>query len=223
MTLPIDHAAVHRITGLRVTDLRYYRTALTHKSFAVRSNERIEFVGDAILSAVVSEHLFDAYPDADEGVLSRMRIRIVNGKTLSRIGKSLGLSDYIRMNEKGLSQKWNENPRILEDAVEALIGAVYLDLGLEAARRFVHAKILDSLTDEDVLVERNYKDVMIRWAKSEAAEIEYLCDDENGPGDRRFHVVLSFRGQKLAEGYGSTKKDAEQAAAKTAATCLDLL
>lgn len=223
MVRTLDHAAVQRITGLRVTDLEYYRNAFTHKSYAVRSNERIEFVGDAILSAIVSEHLFDTYPDADEGALSKMRIRIVNGKTLSQIGKTLGVSEYIRMNEKGLSQGWNENPRILEDVVESLIGAVYLDLGLHAARSFVHRKILASLTDEDVLVERNYKDVMIRWAKSDAAELDYACHDETGAGKRRFHVVLSFRGSKLAEGFGSTKKEAEQMAAKTAATCLDLL
>lgn len=221
---PLDRATLSSITGLRVVDPTLYEQAFTHKSASSRnSNERLEFVGDSVLNLVVSRHLYFQHPDEDEGFLTSVRIRVVNGKTLARIAQKLQLSQYVRMNEKGMRNNWHENPRIMEDTVEALIGAIYLDLGLDAAATFIHTHLLSNLNTADLLTETNYKDQMIRWAKQDAQQLVYELVDDKGSGNDRFQVSLSLHGTLLAKGSGALKKDAEQNAAKHALTCLGLL
>lgn len=221
----LDRKAIYDLTGLRAIDPLLYEQAFTHKSYATsESNERLEFIGDSVLNLIVSRFLYYAHPDKDEGFLTNVRIRIVNGKTLARIGTSLGLGKYIRMNEKGMRNSWNDNPRILEDAVEALIGAIYIDLGLEAASKFVHTHLLSQLDQqEDMLKETNYKDQMIRWAKQDSQSLLYTLLEDRGSGPQRFLVELSLHGKVLSRGTGGIKKDAEQNAAKQALICLGLL
>lgn len=205
-------------------DPTLYERAFTHKSFSSeRSNERLEFIGDSVLNLVVSRHLFFQHPDEDEGFLTSVRIRVVNGKTLARIAHQLDLSRFVRMNEKGMRNNWHENPRILEDTVEALIGAIYIDLGLDAAAEFIHNHLLSNLNTTDLFKETNYKDQMIRWAKQDAQQLVYELVEDKGSGPDRFEVSLSLHEKILARGTGPVKKDAEQNAAKHALTCLGLL
>lgn len=221
---PLDRATLSAITGLRVVDPSLYEQAFTHKSASAKnSNERLEFVGDSVLNLVVSRHLYFQHPDEDEGFLTSVRIRVVNGKTLARIAQQLELSRFVRMNEKGMRNNWHENPRIMEDTVEALIGAIYLDLGLDAAATFIHTHLLSNLNTSDLLTETNYKDQMIRWAKQDAQQLVYELVEDKGSGADRFQVALSLHDSLLAKGTGALKKDAEQNAAKHALTCLGLL
>lgn len=223
-TRELTYGSVSALLNLRISDLSLYRRAFTHKSFQGACNERLEFIGDAVLNLVVSEYLFAKFPIEDEGFLTKARIRIVNGKTLGRMGLQMELDKYVRMNEKAMRSGWNANPRILEDLVESLIGAVYLDLGMGAAKRFVTERILNHLTHADIVEETNYKDTLIRWAKQGAQELDYqLVADQGTASTDRFVVRLVFRDQTLAEGRGATKKDAEQEAAYRAAQCLGLL
>lgn len=211
------------LTGLRAIDPALYQRAFTHKSYSQESNERLEFIGDSVLNLIVSRYLYYTYPEEDEGFLTSVRIRIVNGKTLARIATQLGLAQYVKMNEKGMRNNWFENPRILEDTVEALIGAIYIDLGLDAASKFIHTHLLSQLNDVDMLKETNYKDQMIRWAKQDAQLLTYTLLDDSGSGSNRFTVELSLHGKVLSRGSGSLKKDAEQNAAKEALVCLGIL
>lgn len=211
------------LVQLRITDVQLYRRALTHKSCGdIGCNERLEFIGDAVLNLAVSEYLYETYPDEDEGFLTKARIRIVNGKTLARIGQAMELSKYVRMNDKAMRSGWNTNPRILEDLVESLVGAVYLDLGFFASKQFVRTHILDHLSESDILDETNYKDCLIRYARQDAHELDYQLVTDTGSGSSRFHVRLVFQGKELATGYGATKKDAEQHAAQQAVVCLGI-
>lgn len=219
----VDRKTLLDLTGLRVMDAALYQQAFTHKSFSEDSNERLEFIGDSVLNLIVSRFLYYTYPDKDEGFLTSVRIRIVNGKTLARIGTSLQLGQYVRMNEKGMRNSWYDNPRILEDTVEALIGAIYIDLGMDAASKFVHTHLLSQLNTQDMLKETNYKDQMIRWAKQDAQLLTYTLLEDRGSGPQRFLVELSLHGKVLSRGSGAIKKDAEQTAAKEALTCLGLL
>lgn len=219
----LERKTIYELTGLRAIDPSLYQQAFTHKSYGGESNERLEFIGDSVLNLIVSRFLYYMHPKEDEGFLTSVRIRIVNGKTLARIATSLELGKYIRMNEKGLRNSWNDNPRILEDTVEALIGAIYIDLGMEAASKFVHTHLLSKLDQDDMLKETNYKDRMIRWAKQDAQSLVYSLIDDKGSGADRFLVELSLHGKVLSRGKGSIKKDAEQNAAKEALICLGLM
>lgn len=219
----MDRKTILDLTGLRAIDPSLYQQAFTHKSYGGESNERLEFIGDSVLNLIVSRFLYYTHPTEDEGFLTSVRIRIVNGKTLARIATSLELGKYIRMNEKGMRNNWNDNPRILEDTVEALIGAIYIDLGMEAASKFVHTHLLSKLNRQDMLKETNYKDQMIRWAKQDAQSLVYTLLEDKGTGPGRFVVELSLHGKALSRGSGSIKKDAEQNAAKQALTCLGLI
>ena len=114
---------IENILNMRVRDITLYQEALLHKSAvklynASRSNERLEFVGDSVLNFIIAKYLYDNYPDENEGFMTKLMTRLVSGKCLSQIAKNMGLQHHIRMNEKALRQTWNENARILEDALE---------------------------------------------------------------------------------------------------------
>ena len=132
----IDKASVENLVGTKISDIDLYQKAFTHKS-ALKENENLkgsfetlEFIGDSVLGFVITKFLYDKFEDRQEGFLTKARTKLVRGETLASIASKLELYKWIQMDEKGMRNEWNRNPKILEDAFEALVGAIYMDLGL---------------------------------------------------------------------------------------------
>lgn len=210
--------------GHSFTDLELMTLALTHRSFSGKNNERLEFLGDAILNFVVGEALFERFPQAKEGQLSRLRSKLVKGETLAVLARNFQIGDYLRLGSGELKSGGFRRDSILADAMEALIGAIYLDAGMDKARE----RILVWLTEEFntlTLVDTN-KDPKTRlqeFLQSRNAELpKYeVANIEGEPHERVFYVEC-YLGvlDKKTRGKGSSRRIAEQQAA---ARALDLL
>jgi len=221
---------IEKILDLRIRDLTLYQEALLHKSAvkiydAQRSNERLEFIGDSVLNLIIARYLYDKYPDENEGFMTKLRTRIVSGQCLCEIARLMDLHNHIRMNEKALKQGWNSNNRILEDVFESLVGAVYLDLGLQMATVYVHDKLNKYVTFDDLLTDTNYKDILMRHTQTSNLELpSYVIKSEHGPNhDKQFVVNAYINSQLVGEGIAKNKKKAEQIAAKNALNCLGVV
>lgn len=198
--------------------------ALTHRSFAGRNNERLEFLGDAILNFVAGEALFERFPQAREGQLSRLRARLVKGETLAVLARGFELGEYLRLGSGELKSGGFRRESILADALEALIGAIYLDAGMDVAR----ARVLDWLTNELdglTLVDTN-KDPKTRlqeFLQSRAAELPRyeVVDIQGEPHCRTFFVQceIALLTDKT-QGQGASRRIAEQVAAAAALVAL---
>ena len=198
--------------------------ALTHRSFAGRNNERLEFLGDAILNFVVGEALFKRFPQAREGQLSRLRARLVKGETLARLARVFDLGEYLRLGSGELKSGGFRRESILADATEALIGAIYLDTGMESARDRVLAW-LEPYFDELTLVDTN-KDPKTRlqeFLQSRGCELPRydVVDIQGEPHCRTFFVEceVALINEKT-QGQGASRRIAEQVAAAAALVAL---
>ena len=218
---------VEILLGMRIRELSLYQQALLHKSAvkiynASQSYERLEFIGDSVLNLIVAKHLFETYPTEDEGFMTKLRTRIVSGTCLSQIARKMGIQNHIRMNEKAMRQRWNENKRILEDAFEALIGAIYLDLGLYYAKMFVLRQLETHVDESDVMLDTNYKDMLMRYTQTHGVTLPvYQLHEEDGPNHNKMFVMnVCIDGNLLGEGIANNKKQAEQNAANKALQCL---
>lgn len=215
--------------GYTFREERYLRTALTHSSFAnekrgkvrFEHNERQEFLGDSILSAVVSEHIFadpHAYP---EGVLTRLRAGSVSADALFEYARELSLGDYMLLNH-GLEESGGRTQKnVLADCFEALIGGMFLDGGMEAAAPFVLRFALPrlrALVADGVLHDQDYKSLLQEKVQTSPGEkLEYRTVEASGPDhDKRFRVELYLNSNRVGEGKGHSKREAEQAAAREA-------
>jgi ribonuclease-3 len=203
-----------------------YERALTHRSrFRGRpdshrvTNERLEFLGDALLGFIVGEALYRRFPDQDEGYLTRLRAKLVSRDALARYARRLGLGPHLLMSENAERSRGRSNPNILSDAYEALIGALYLDQGLEAARTFVHRTALDP-TDLDALAaeHRNYKSLLQEHLQAHGRDQpSYRTIHEEGPShDKTFTVEVLLDGTPHGAGTAGSKQKAEQKAARKA-------
>lgn len=198
--------------------------ALTHRSFAGRNNERLEFLGDAILNFVAGEALFERFPQAREGQLSRLRARLVKGETLAVLARGFELGEYLRLGSGELKSGGFRRESILADALEALIGAIYLDAGMDVAR----ARVLDWLEGELqglTLVDTN-KDPKTRlqeFLQSRAVELPRyeVVDIQGEPHCRTFFVQceIALLTDKT-QGQGASRRIAEQVAAAAALVAL---
>ena len=198
------------------------RKALTHSSVKDErnpSNERLEFLGDAILGMAISEYLFSLMPENDEGDLTKVKSVVVSSHTLARLGEELGLEKYLLIG-KGIRLR-KEIPRsLIANAVEAIIAAVYLDRGMEAARHFVldhlHSYVQEVLADDHR--EKNYKSLLQQRAQKEfSATPTYHVLSSTGPDhSKSFRVSAMVGDRKFPPGHGDSKKEAEQDAARTA-------
>lgn len=198
--------------------------ALTHRSFSSRNNERLEFLGDAILNFVAGEALFERFPQAREGQLSRLRARLVKGETLALLARGFDLGDHLRLGSGELKSGGFRRESILADALEALIGAIYLDAGLETVRE----RVLDWLSgelDSLTLVDTN-KDPKTRlqeFLQSRACELPRyeVVDIQGEPHCRIFFVEcqVSLLNDKT-HGQGASRRIAEQVAAAAALVAL---
>ncbi|NBU15966.1 MAG: hypothetical protein EBS48_02955, partial [Actinobacteria bacterium] len=202
------------ILGFKVLDFAKYEVVFTHKS-AVRdtgrqSYERYEYIGDAVINFVVAKYLYDRFPAADEGFLTRVRTKLVSGKFLASLSHHLGLQHHVAMNRKAIQQGWYNNPRIMEDVFESLIGCIYLDLGLLPAKTFLLAVIERFSSFDDVLEDTNYKDGLMRFAQARGMPLpEYrMLNDPQVTRQPLFRVVAVLDGVPYGAGHDACKKGA---------------
>ncbi|MDP2359240.1 MAG: ribonuclease III [bacterium] len=198
--------------------------ALTHRSHSgqqtgprVASNERLEFLGDAVLDLCVSHHLFLKYPEKKEGELTKLKSIIVSGPFLVRLAGEIGLGRHLLLSESEDRTGGRQRPSILEDAFEALLGAIYLDGGLPAAEDFIRRQVLEGLDLTQASRDnRNYKSLLLELSQSHGGgNPVYKVVEEVGPDHSKFFVVeVLVDDQPLGRGTGASKKKAEQAAAR---------
>lgn len=211
------------------TDLTYLETALTHSSYTnemrkrgikADSNERLEFLGDAVLEIVISEYLYSNFLKYREGALTKMRQRLVCEKTLARIAERLDLGSYLNLGNGEESADLRRRPKVLADALEALIGAVYLDSmakGEEAYKSVILALFIEEIeTAENQRTD--YKTMLQQLAEQEGSSLlEYRVVSEEGPEHNKlFSVEALINNNVVGRGSSQTKKDAEMQAAKQA-------
>ena len=202
---------------------RYLDIALTHSSYAnevkknISSNERQEFLGDAVLSIVVSDYLFHTYHLA-EGDLTKLRAALVCEKSLWEFSQALGLGDFLKLGRGEEMMGGRTRPSILADAFEALIAAIYLDGGIEPARRFVLGYIVDALENRDDLAFSDYKTMLQEIIQKNPEErLSYVLVNESGPDhNKKFLVEVRLNSNVIGVGCGGSKKSAEQAGAREA-------
>ncbi len=215
--------------GYRFGDRRVLLQSLTHTSFghefhqdkpyALRDNERLEFLGDAILDVVVSDILLESFPTANEGQLSKMRAAVVNEKTLTQVAKSLHLQDVVRLGKGETQSGGNLKPSILSSTFEALIAAIYLDGGFNAIYPVVRALFAPLFVqDKDLVALYDHKTRLQEMVQSRfKVTPSYQLLKTFGPDHAKtFEVEVRIQGRALAVATGSSKKEAEQNAAQAA-------
>ena len=219
-----------RVINYRFHDQSLLIQALKHRSYLVhtgedrlQSNERLELLGDAVLGLVVTENLYNEFPDEEEGVLTNYKSLLVNRANLSRVGHEFGLGRYLLLNDSEERAGGRARDSILSDAVEALIGAMYLDGGLEPARKMIHRHIvtgLSSLLEETQY--KNFKSLLLEFCQRENKTGPiYMVENEEGPDHNKiFTVAVFINGSKHGSGTGTSKKVAEQHAAEEALNLL---
>ena len=215
--------------GSRPFNITLYKLALTPsglgeetmKGFKI-SNERLEFLGDAILGAVVAEYLFQKYPFRDEGFLTETRSKLVNRESLNATGIKIGLKKILNI-EIG-DRNFIGNKSLYGDILEAFLGAVYLDKGYHFTKKFILKRILLHFDlDGMIATVTNYKSKIIEWSQKENKSVDYKVLHVHGNQRfKEFIVALEIDGQEAAQGKGSTKKKAEQEASKNACDQLNI-
>lgn len=208
--------------GYSFSDPALETLAYTHPSCDAErgDNQRLEFLGDAVLDLVIADALYHNLPNHDEGAMDRARASLVNGKTLAVVARELNLGERIQVSESQRKHHPEPSSSMLEDTLEALIGAIYLDGGLDAARSFVmqiFASRLESIEAESD--QRNPKSRLQEWTQkhSQGAVPEYAMVRAEGPDHKRSYVAsVALDGKEVAQGKGSSIKIAETAAAKAA-------
>lgn len=215
------------IIGYTFSDPSLLETALTHTSFANESkapvghNERLEFLGDSVLSIVVADHLFHQWKDRPEGELTRARASLVCETALFQFAQELDLGRYLRLGKGEERGGGRTRPSVVSDAFEALIAALYLDGGIEVARRFILPFITEGKTAEP-----DYKTKLQEVIQQNPEErLRYTVESETGPDhDKRFVIAVYLNNSNLiSKGEGHSKKAAEQAAAKEALRLMGLV
>lgn len=209
---------VLRALGYAFDDESLLTRALTHRSVGARHNERLEFLGDALLGMVVAEYLFCTFPDADEGQLTRTRATLVNRESLAEVARGLELGDLIHLGEGEMKSGGWRRDSILANTVEALLGAVYLDGGMEACRRTVLRLLEARLTDINPdSTGKDAKTALQEFLQSRRRSLpEYTTMDISGPSHQQIFTV-SCQVDSLPEAVlatGPTRRKAEQAAAR---------
>jgi len=214
-------AACEKVLSYKFRDRALLRSALTHASGAdhrLASNERLEFLGDAILGAVICDRLYHAFPESLEGALTRIKSVVVSRRICAKISRSLGLEEFLLLG-KGMGTTEQTPDSVLAAVFESLIGAIYLDGGIDAARSFI-LQYLDPEVDQaaDDQGCQNFKSGLQQSAQREFGETPtYMLLDEKGPDHSKcFKVAAQIGDRQYAAAWGPNKKDAEQRAARNA-------
>jgi ribonuclease-3 len=215
--------SIQSLTGLRPRNLALYKQALTHKSANIRkadgyllNNERLEYLGDAILGAIIAHQLYLQYPRRSEGFLTKTRSKIVNRSLLNQIAKNMHLDQLVRSQ----SQIEVTQTHILGDALEALIGAIYIDLGYKAANTFITQKLIDQHINIKKLAKKdtNYKSLLIEWTQKHKKDINFITEEQHTAYSSTpiFISKAAIDEIPYGEGQGYSKKEAQQNAARAA-------
>ena len=210
--------------GYKFKDIMYLKTALTHSSYAnekkgnVKCNERLEFLGDSVLSIVVSDYIFFHSPNLPEGELTKLRSSLVCERSLCEFAKQLDLGDYLLLSRGEKHSKGNERSSILSDAFEAIIAAIYIDGGLEEARKFILGFVVKEIKHPKVIAFKDYKTSLQEIVQRNPEEtLKYVLVEETGPDhNKHFVVEVHLNNNIIGKGGGKSKKDAEQQAARKA-------
>ncbi len=211
--------------GIRPGNIALYESALSHRSvkeLAGENNERLEYLGDAVLSALVADYLFKKYPYKGEGFLTEMRSKMVNRQQLNDIALKMGLKNLTQYNKFDTSLK---SSQIFGNTLEAIIGAVYLDKGYIKTKKWViNSIIIPHLFMDDLeLININLKNKLIGWANKNGKSIDFETIQEKLESGRRiFTIAVVLEGERISEGKGYNKKDASQIAAQLAVDKLAL-
>ncbi|HKK58280.1 MAG TPA: ribonuclease III [Salinivirga sp.] len=219
--------SIKNVTGFRPGKIIFYKLACIHRSASfyykkqLINNERLEFLGDAILGAVVAEYLYNRFPEKDEGFLTKFRSKLVNGQTLTELAERTGLDQLLFTRSLDKEQ----TNHVLGDFFEAFIGAVYLDKGYKKTREFIINRILEALVDMDDMKRRdtNYKSLLIEWAQKHKNPVRFetACVNNENAHNPEFETRVLLDEQDLGIGKGRSKKEAEQNAAREALVHLE--
>lgn len=211
-----------RIVGFTPKNKAVYRVAFTHRSMNKRDNEgnpinyeRLEFVGDAMLSSIIATHLYNEVPQGDEGYLTKMRSKIVSREHLNELGKELNLIDFV----ESKIPKDNFGNNIHGNLFEALVGAIFLDKGYKQCEKFIYDRIVLPHVDIEKLEGKviSYKSLLIEWCQKEKKSFDYHVYEDTGNDDlRHFSVKLSINDKIVAKARATSKKKAEEKASKRA-------
>jgi len=228
LTTDVNLSKLESVIGFSFTDQMHLLTAITHRSFLNENrdakqdhNERLEFLGDAVLELVVTDFLFNKYPEKPEGELTAVRAALVNTVSLSEASTKLGVNDYLLMSKGEAKDTGRARQYILANVFEALIGALYMDKGYDTAKAFISAHLFPKT--ENIVEKRLWQDPKSRFQEL-AQEYEnvtpsYATLAQVGPDhDRVFTVGVFLKDVKIAEGNGRAKQEAEQDAAEAALT-----
>ncbi len=216
---------IEELVGVKPKEENYFLKAFTHRSFLekssypLKSNERLEFLGDSVLGEIVAEYLFEKYPDEEEGFLTKTRSHLVNKQSLKKIAFSLNLQDLLFFNDRYLIQDEKKLSNIVADCLEAVIGAIYLDMGHKVAKNFVIKYVITPLVvTGDINNDNNYKGQLLEFAHAnKLAQPKYNIIDQSGPQhDKIYTIEVIVNDEIKGIGKGSNKKIAEQNAAKKA-------
>ena len=220
------------ILGYQFNNRELLDRALTHRSILPEigrdhseSNEQLEFLGDAVLDLVVAEELYHDFPEKQEGELSKLRSMIVNGKALQTVGIRLNLGKYIHMSENEARNGGRKRRSILEDSLEALIAALYVDGGFQVAKRFIIKHIMPDLNNiVSSEVDYNFKSQLLEYVQAHGLSTPvFTVISEDGPDhEKRFHVEVTVEGSRLGDGFGRSKKSAQQKAAQAAIQSINI-
>jgi len=221
--------AIQTIAGFAPQNLELYRLATLHSSIAKEngqgfkeSNERLEYLGDAILGAAVADFLFKKFPYKNEGFLTEIRSRIVNRESLNLLARKIGIGSIVQFDQKNIQLQ----QVILGNTLEAIVGAVYLDKGYIQCKKFVITKLITPNFDVDELVNSNsnFKSKLIEWSQRESKEIRFeIVSVQKGKLHKEFTAQVFVNNEAAGTGYGNSKKKAEQDAAFKTCEKLNIL
>ncbi|TSA29516.1 MAG: ribonuclease III [Ignavibacteriales bacterium] len=220
-----NYTILKKILGFTPRNKSYFIKALTHSSYLElypelsKSNERLEFLGDSVLSMIVANYLFENYRNEEEGFLTKSRAALVNREHLYITAQEIGLNNIILYNEKYLRDSMEGMQTIYADGLEALIGAIYLDQGLSKTEEFVIERIIKPYeVDQNFLIDTNYKGQLLEYAHSKKLQSpQYIIRSEEGPPHKKDFIIDVYLGDQLfGTGNGRNKKAAEQEASNNA-------
>lgn len=220
----ITREDINKITGFNPINVLSYQKAFMHKSvlrFLTDENlnssyERFEFLGDSVLNLIIAKFIFHKYPDKEEGYLTRIRTKLVNGKTLAYLAKKINLNQFLIISKNVESINGRNNDRILEDIFKAFLCSIHTDLGYKYAENFVIRLINEHIDFNFLEEDNNYKDILLRKCQqSLQINPEYELISTTGPAHKKvFTSIVIINGTRYSTGVGNTKKESEQNASK---------
>tara|TARA_B100000809_G_scaffold263113_1_gene315607 strand:+ start:15895 stop:16635 length:741 start_codon:yes stop_codon:yes gene_type:complete len=216
----VFYVAIKKLLGFRPKNINYYKTAFIHRSVKVLDEngnpinyERMEFLGDAMLGSIIAAFLFKMVPDGNEGYLTQMRSKIVSRSQLNTLGKELNLLEFV----KSTISKNRMGENIYGNIFEALIGAIYLDRGYKYCEKFIDKRVINAFVDIPSLENKitSYKGLIIEWSQKTKKNLNFESYEDSGNENiRHYSVKLTLDGKVVSKGRATSKKKAEEIAAK---------